>query len=64
MVALRILVFMLLGASALSFLLYLITGQVRYRRWGFAIFKWTLLAILVFFGVLLVSQFDWSMFFG
>jgi len=61
MIALRILVFMLLGASALSFLLYLITGQVRFRRWGFAIFKWTLLAILVFFGVLFVSQFDWSM---
>jgi len=61
MMVVRILIFMLLGASALSFLLYLITGQPKYRRWGFAIFKWTLLAIAVFFGVLFVSQFDWSM---
>jgi len=61
MMVVRILIFLLLGASALSFLLYLITGQPKYRRWGFAIFKWTLLAIAVFFGVLFVSQFDWSM---
>jgi len=57
----RVLIFMLLGASALSFVLYLVTGQIKYRRWGFALFKWTMLAIVVFFGVLFVSQFDWSL---
>ena len=61
MMVVRILIFMLLGASALSFVLYLITGQIKYRRWGFALFKWTMLAIVVFFGVLFVSQLDWSL---
>ena len=61
MMVVRSLIFMLLGASALSFVLYLITGQIKYRRWGFALFKWTMLAIVVFFGVLFVSQFDWSL---
>ena len=61
MMVVRILIFMLLGASALSFVLFLITGQIKYRRWGFALFKWTMLAIVVFFGVLFVSQFDWSL---
>ncbi|BAO84243.1 Na+/melibiose symporter and related transporters [Serpentinimonas maccroryi] len=61
MMVVRILIFMLLGASALSFVLYLVTGQQKYRRWGFALFKWTMLAIVVFFGVLFVSQFDWSL---
>ena len=61
MMVVRILIFMLLGASALSFVLYLVTGQIKYRRWGFALFKWTMLAIVVFFGVLFVSQFDWTL---
>ncbi len=61
MMVVRVLIFMLLGASALSFVLYLVTGQIKYRRWGFALFKWTMLAIVVFFGVLFVSQFDWSL---
>ena len=61
MMVVRILIFMLLGASALSFVLYLVTGQQKYRRWGFALFKWTMRAIVVFFGVLFVSQFDWSL---
>lgn len=61
MMVVRILIFMLLGASALSFVLYLVTGQQKYRRWGFALFKWAMLAIVVFFGVLFVSQFDWSL---
>jgi len=61
MMVVRILIFVLLGTAALSFLLYIVTGHLKYRRWGFAIFKWTMLAIAVFFGVLFVSQFDWSM---
>jgi hypothetical protein len=61
MMVVRILVFLLLGASAVSFLIYLVTGQEKYRRWGFALFKWTLLAIVVFFAVLFGTQFDWSL---
>ena len=61
MMVVRVLIFMLLGASALSFVLYLVTGQQKYRRWGFALFKWTMLAIVVFFCVLFVSQFDWTL---
>lgn len=47
--------FFLLG-SALCFVFYLGTGQVRYKRWGLLVLKWTVLAALAFFAVLIFSR--------
>lgn len=47
--------FLLLAAGACS-AFYIGTGQVRYRRWGLVILKWTVLAALGFFGVLVLER--------
>ena len=52
----RILIFLLLGGSAVCFGYYIATGQERYKRLGLIILKWTMFAALGFFGVLIVSQ--------
>ncbi|MDH4464804.1 MAG: hypothetical protein QE290_12325 [Acidovorax sp.] len=46
----------LLLAAAVCFGLYAVTGQVRYKRIGFAIFKWTVIAGVGFFTVLLIER--------
>lgn len=56
MLFVRFLAFVMLGASALCFLLYLVTGRPVYRLWGKALLKWTLIAALGFFAVLAVQQ--------
>jgi hypothetical protein len=38
------------------FALYATTGAVRYKRWGLVTLKWTVLAGLGFFGVLIVER--------
>jgi hypothetical protein len=53
----RILVLVLLVAAAICFALFAFTGQQKYKRVGIAIFKWTLVATLVFFLVLAVDRF-------
>ena len=58
MLIFRWLLFLCLIASALSFAFYLGTGKLHYRRWGFVVLKWTILAALAFFAVLAVSQFS------
>lgn len=57
MLIFRWLLFLLLIASALSFVFYLGTGRVYYRRWGVLILKWSLIAGLAFFAVLGLSRF-------
>ncbi|MBF6631161.1 MAG: hypothetical protein ITG01_08435 [Comamonas sp.] len=57
MLIFRWLLFLLLIASALSFAFYLGTGQMHYRRWGFTILKWAIIAGLTFFAVLGLSRF-------
>ncbi|MCB1979111.1 MAG: hypothetical protein KDF25_07085 [Burkholderiaceae bacterium] len=52
----RTLVFLLLLSSALFFAVYAATGQVRYRRLGLVILKWTVIAGLVFFAVLFITR--------
>lgn len=52
----RGLLFLLLIASALSWACYLVTGQMRYRRWGIVILKWAVGAGLSFFAVLGLSR--------
>lgn len=46
---------LLLGAVA-SFVLYIGTGQVRYRTWGLKVIQWTLLAGFAFFAVLILER--------
>ncbi|WP_200932991.1 hypothetical protein [Acidovorax sp. Leaf160] len=47
---------MLLLMAAVSFLFYVGTGQVRYRRFGLVIVKWTVIAALFFFAVLFIQR--------
>ena len=56
MAVFRVAIFLLLFASGLSFLLYAITSQLRYKRTGLAILKWTVVAALVFFAVLIADR--------
>jgi hypothetical protein len=56
MLIFRFLLFSLLGASVLCFAFYIGTGQARFRHWGLVILKWTVVAALVFFGVLILSR--------
>ncbi len=46
---------LLLGAGV-CFAFYAGTGQPRYRRWGLVTLKWTLLAALGFFAVLVLER--------
>ena len=56
MIIARVLMFLLLGGAALSFALYALTGQVRYRRYGLVTLKWTLAAAFLFFAVLIAQR--------
>lgn len=56
MLLFRLLVLFLLLASAISFAFFIGTGQARYRQWGLLILKWTVLAGLAFFGVLILER--------
>ena len=50
-------VFLLLGVAALVCLaLYVGTGQVRYRQIGIMIVKWSVIAGLGFFAVLILER--------
>ena len=52
----RVLVLLLLLAAAVFFGFYIATGQVRYRRFGLVIVKWTVIAGLFFFAVLFITR--------
>ncbi len=52
----RFLMFALLGTSALCLAFYLGTGRKHYLRWGIVILKWTVIAALAFFAVLILSR--------
>ena len=50
-------IFMLLVLmAAISFCVYLGTGQRRYRQWSVLLIKWTVIAALAFFAVLFVGR--------
>lgn len=51
----RAIVLILLISSALCFALYAVSGRQRYRHYGWVILKWTLLAALGFFAVLIAQ---------
>ncbi len=52
----RWLILMLLLCAGVAFALYAGTGQARYKRFGWIILKWTLIAALLFFLVLIVER--------
>jgi len=52
----RTLVFILLLTAAVFFAFYAATGQLRYRRFGLVILKWTVIAGLFFFAVLFIDR--------
>ncbi|QNN56706.1 hypothetical protein H9K76_19645 [Diaphorobacter ruginosibacter] len=56
MLIFRALVMFLVVAAALCFGFYAATGQQQYKRYGFIIIKWTLIAALVFFAVLFLER--------
>jgi hypothetical protein len=56
MLVFRWLIFLLLLAAGVSFAFYIATGRAHYRRWGLVILKWTVLAALGFFGVLILER--------
>lgn len=46
----------LLLSSAVCFALYVGTGQAHFKRLGFIVLKWTLIAAFVFFAVLIAER--------
>ena len=49
-------ILLLLLVAVVSFAFYAGTGQVKYRRFGWVVFKWTILAALGFFAVLIAER--------
>lgn len=56
MVMFRLIFGLLLVAGLVCFGLYIATGQAVWRRRGMALVKWTVIAALGFFAVLIVQQ--------
>jgi hypothetical protein len=52
----RLIVGLLLFSAVVCFAVSIATGQVRWRRFGLIIMKWTLVAGLAFFGVLILER--------
>ncbi|MDE2094504.1 MAG: hypothetical protein KGL99_04150 [Burkholderiales bacterium] len=52
----RFVVLVLLGAGLVCFTLYATTGRQRYRELGVRIVKWTVIAGLGFFAVLIAER--------
>ncbi|WP_417284638.1 hypothetical protein [Comamonas sp.] len=56
MLIFRWLATLLVLSSALAFIFYLGTGRPHYKKLGFLILKWTVVAALTFFVVLFVGR--------
>jgi hypothetical protein len=56
MLLFRWLILLTLLGSIVSFMLYIGTGQERFKRYGLMTVKWTLLAAFGFFGVLVLER--------
>jgi hypothetical protein len=52
----RWLVLLLLVGGLLCFAMYIGTGQLRWRALGIAVVKWTVIAALGFFAVLILER--------
>ncbi len=56
MLIFRWIILLLLVAGLLCFAMYVGTGQLRYRAWGLRVVKWTIVAGLGFFAVLILER--------
>ena len=56
MLVVRVLVFGLLAAGLVCFAMYVGTGQPRWRVLGIRLVKWTVIAALGFFAVLMLER--------
>lgn len=56
MLLFRWLILLFLLAAVVSFMFYAATGQPRFKRFGLIILKWTLIAGLGFFAVLILER--------
>ncbi len=56
MVVFRIAILLLLLAAGISFALFALTSDVRYKRTGLRILAGTLIAAFIFFGILIADQ--------
>jgi hypothetical protein len=56
MIVFRLVFGLLLVASVLCFAMYIGTNQLVWRRRGVVILKWTVLAALAFFAVLILER--------
>ena len=56
MAVFRAAIFLLLLAAAVFFAMYAYTGQPRYKRTGLVTLKWTIVAALGFFAVLIIER--------
>lgn len=56
MLVFRWLILLLLLAAAVCFAFYAGTGDPKFRRYGWVITKWTLIAAFVFFAVLILER--------
>ena len=56
MLLFRWLILLLLLAAGVSFAFYVGTGQARYKRIGWLVLKWTLIAAFGFFAVLFMER--------
>ena len=61
MLIFRLVFGLLLVAGLVCFALYIGTSQVVWRRRGVLIVKWTLVAALGFFAVLIVERLSWML---
>jgi len=56
MLVFRWAILFLLLSAGVCFAFYAGTGQARFKQWGLVILKWTVLAGLGFFGVLILER--------
>lgn len=56
MLLFRWLIFLLLLIAGLCFVFFIATGRPHYRRWGVLLLKWTIIAALGFFAVLILER--------
>ena len=56
MLLFRWIILLLLLTAGVSFVFYVGTGQPRFKRFGWLVLKWTLLAAFGFFAVLIMER--------
>jgi hypothetical protein len=52
----RWLIILFLLGAAVSFALFMVTGQQRFKRYGLIILKWTMATAFLFFAVLVLER--------